>query len=286
VGYCGCVVRRVQYGHLGRTCSSNTSRQISPVLAQPVIRHSTFSQEPTSSFIYVRMGRTSNKAVPKVAPQSDPLRPHVTRVEKPWRQRPTRPDFPAWYRRICGTTWHRDTRPEDYDEDLSELEPQKEEDECQYDNENEEECDCYVEDDVESERTYDSGGTDVEEYYMMKDERNDRKRELQQRRKKKDVEKEHQIQLQKAKEEEVHAAWGEFKKTRRRGLKVDWNHTIPLPSIVYQRFKLFSADHADRLYSKLCAPYFPSKEVHFFYMCKDEDRGRLGRLYGEVHFDT
>jgi hypothetical protein len=221
-----------------------------------------------------------------VAPQSDPLRPHVTRVEKPWRQRPTRPDFPAWYRRICGTTWHRDTRPEDYDEDLSELEPQKEEDECQYDNENEEECDCYVEDDVESERTYDSGGTDVEEYYMMKDERNDRKRELQQRRKKKDVEKEHQIQLQKAKEEEVHAAWGQFKKTRRRGLKVDWNHTIPLPSIVYQRFKLFSADHADRLYSKLCAPYFPSKEVHFFYMCKDEDRGRLGRLYGEVHFDT
>jgi hypothetical protein len=120
---------------------------------------------------------------------------------------------------------------------------------------------------------------------MMKDERNDRKRELQQRRRRKDVEKEHQIQLQKAKEE-VHAAWGEFKKTRRRGLKADWNHTIPLPSIVNQRFKLFSADHADRLYSTLCAPYFPSKEVHFFYMCKDEDRGRLGRLYGEVHFDT
>ncbi|KAH6667237.1 hypothetical protein B0J14DRAFT_603019 [Halenospora varia] len=174
------------------------------------------------------MGRRA--AAPFHGYQSQPWR-----VEKNRRPQKAHRPLPAWYYRIASLeyTRGRDPYPEDFDEDLSELEESDEPDE--------KECECDLEaEDKESERSYD--GSDADNYYELKETRKERKRELLEQREGYEEEKEARIEYAKEKEEEVNAAYKSFKKARRRAKKKD--KTIPLDSIAGQTFKLFSSDYA------------------------------------------
>jgi hypothetical protein len=120
-------------------------------------------------------------------PRPDPIRSTASRVEKQRAPQKPRDEFPAWFYRVAGIEWNenRDYRPTDYDEDLSELEeadePSSEQDsvcECDYSGCEEER---HLEDeedswDNKSERS--RQGSVADYYYELKDEREERKREL------------------------------------------------------------------------------------------------------------
>ena len=104
-------------------------------------------------------------------PQPDPLRSRVSRVERD--HRPNN-KFPAWYYRVATPaviSGEREIYPEDFDKDLSELEEKEVETS---------ESDCDSEDEG-SEKSFE--GSDAEHYYELKDERQERKRELLEERK-------------------------------------------------------------------------------------------------------
>jgi hypothetical protein len=167
------------------------------------------------------------------------------RVEKNRRPQKAHRPLPAWYYRVASLeyTRGRDPYPEDFDEDLSELEESDEsdEEECECDGDASE-CECDLEDeDKESERSYD--GSDADNYYELKETRKERKRELLEQRERHEKEKKARIEYAKEKEEKVNAAYKSFKKARRRAKKE--GKTIPLDSIAGQIFKLFSSDFAE-----------------------------------------
>lgn len=91
--------------------------------------------------------------------------------------------------------------------------------------------------DEESERSCD--GSDAEYYHELKDEREERKRELVQLRKEKEI----QMEFEKSKEDEVKSAYDKFKKARQRARKK--SKTMSIDSIAGQVSKLFSSDYID-----------------------------------------
>lgn len=182
----------------------------------------------------------SRAAAPFHGHQSQPWR-----IEKNRRIQNARRPLPAWYYRVASLeyTRGRDPYPEDFDEDLSELEESDDSDEkeCECDGDASE-CECDLEDeDKESERSYD--GSDADNYYELKETRKERKRELLEQRERHEEEKKARIEYAKEKEEEVNAAYESFRKARRRAKKK--NKTIPLDSIAGRTFKLFSSDYAE-----------------------------------------
>jgi hypothetical protein len=224
----------------------------------------------------------------KKAPRPDPLRSRATRVEK--HRRPEK-KFPAWYYRVVTLDvieGYRLVYPEDFDEDLSELD-EKEKDEA-----SERECDCGnsecdCDEDTESERSYD--GSEAEYYYELKDEREERKRELLEDRKIFEEAKAEMMEYEKAREDEVNAAYKSFE--GRKLAKKD--RKIPQDSILNQAFDLFSSDHVDRFFLDLDS-HHANKSVHFY---RDEDEvqdvssndgkqvGRQEKLiHGDVRFDS
>jgi hypothetical protein len=111
--------------------------------------------------------------------------------------------------------------------------------------------------DEESEKSF--NGPDAEYNYELKDEREERKRELMQLRK----QKEKQMEFEKSKEDEVKAAYVKFKKARRRARKK--GKTMPIDSIAGQAFELFSSDYIDGCDNTL----YGTKRAEFY--CLDED---------------
>jgi hypothetical protein len=238
----------------------------------------------------------------------DPIGSRASRVEKHRRSKKTRHDLPAWFCRVASIeyTKNRGIRPTDYDQDLSELEeadeptqPSSEQDSavgCECDSDDSE-CECHLEADedgmdTESERSCE--GSVAEYYYFLKDNREERKRELLKERRRNEEKKEEQMKFEKAKEEEVNAAYKSFKKARRRARKE--GRTIPIDSIAEQGFKLFSSDHVDRFFE----PY-ATKLVNFYYVDVDEyndddeaededssqyDREQVSGMYGYLYFGS
>lgn len=120
--------------------------------------------------------------------------------------------------------------------------------------------------DEESERSYD--GSDADYYYELKDEREERKRELLQRRR----EIQQKLEFEKSKKDEVNAAYKSFKKASRRAIKK--GRTISIDSIVGQSFNLFSSDHVERFYYDTL---YGSKYIDFYYLDEDVDKRRLAK---------
>lgn len=186
----------------------------------------------------------------------------------------------------------------DFDEDLSELEEDKEQerdDVAQFKSEDDddEDCECGGEDsecdrkfednddmdgDDESERSYD--GSDADYYYKLKEECEERKQEKLQERK----EKERHRDIEKTKEEEIRAAYRSLNKAEKEG------RTIAVGLLAGQSFKLFCSDHVDHFYSDVYA----TKRVDFYCLVdtnnpglhKQKAGGEADMLYGDVYLDA
>jgi hypothetical protein len=72
--------------------------------------------------------------------------------------------------------------------------------------------------------------------------------------------KERQIEFDKVKEDEVNAAHDKFKEARRRVRKK--GKTIPIGSLMSQRFELFGSDYIDRFRNTT----YGGKQAEFYYM--------------------
>jgi hypothetical protein len=120
--------------------------------------------------------------------------------------------------------------------------------------------------DDESERSY--AGSEAECYYELKDEREERKRELLEQRRTIDKEREKQMKYERAKEEEVSAAYESFKKARRRARKE--GRRMPVDSIAGQEFTLYSSDYVDKYTSEFGETPISRKRAEFYYVCDSE----------------
>lgn len=159
----------------------------------------------------------------------------------------------------------------DFDEDLSELEEDKEQE--GNDTERFKDQDNDSNEDDETGRSYD--GSDADYYYELKEERIARKQEkLRELR-----EKERQRDIEKTKEEEVRAAYESLKAQNER-------KTIPIGLLSGQSFNLFCSDHVDHVYSDL----YTTKRVDFYNLHdmtdprlqKQGPGGGADILYGDV----
>ncbi|KAK4232752.1 hypothetical protein C8A03DRAFT_39621, partial [Achaetomium macrosporum] len=224
----------------------------------------------------------------------------ASRVEKS-RAQSDRRILPSWYYRVHALRLNEDREENgyDFDEDLSELEEDSEQrrdaeqlkeeeggEDCECGGKDLE-CDCQFEDDDnmdddESERSYE--GSDADYYYELKEEREERKREKLQERKRKD----RQVEIERAKEEEVRAAYRALKQTE------EGQKTIPIESLAGQGFKLYCSDHVNHFYHDIYA----TKRVDFYHLddtdnSTDNPRqneqtpgGETGMLYGDVYLDA
>lgn len=188
--------------------------------------------------------------------QSNPLRPRASRVKK---ARAPRSGLPDWYYRVWRIRWDREpftpTNPYDFDEDLSELEEKSAKEECE-----DSECECQFRDvhseDEESERSYD--GSNAEDYYDLKREREERKREVLKERLDKVREKERGFEFERSKEEEVRAAERSLRKVQKEGRTF---HANPR-SLAGEEFQLFCSDHIDHFYH---SGFYDVKRVNFYH---------------------
>ncbi|KUJ08701.1 uncharacterized protein LY89DRAFT_741548 [Mollisia scopiformis] len=152
-----------------------------------------------------------------------------------------KPDFPAWYGRVLSRHLYDDCDPEDFDEDLFELDDEEkqivdndlEPDECYCDGNSEDSeggikenpnCICQREDEERSVQ-----GSDAEHYYEMKEVRQERKRELYKENTELEKEKSERIVFEQEKEDEINAAWKVFKKKAKKYKKK--GKSIPLESL-------------------------------------------------------
>lgn len=168
--------------------------------------------------------------------------------------------LPAWYYRLVALTIKkkRDVRPEDFDEDLSDIDidatPDPLEPNCDCDSE--EDCECDDQSLHSSERSY--NGSDADYYYELKHEREERKEELwdmkvEERKQRESVRKDESV-----KEEEVQAAYKAVQEAESKGQPLP-----PLDSIAGKTFRLYSVDHVDHHYDSLV---YSSKYVEFYYI--------------------
>ncbi|PNP58881.1 hypothetical protein THARTR1_01129 [Trichoderma harzianum] len=177
--------------------------------------------------------------------------------------------LPAWYYRLVALTIdkNRDVRPEDFDEDLSDIDATPNHSgggkspsalDCDCDGEDSE-CDCqswHV-----SERSY--NGSDADYYYELKDEREERKQQLRDMEAEEKEEKERWRKSESLKEEQVRAAYKSLQQAEIKG-----HLPSPLHSIAGKHFRLYSLDHFDHRYDPV---YYPSKYVEFYYIEEGDD---------------
>ena len=184
----------------------------------------------------------------------------------------------------------------DFDEDLSELEEDKEQEgdhieqfkdedkddhDCECSDENSE-CACkFEEDDVdeddESERSYD--GSDADYYYELKEERDERKQRMRK-------EKEQHRAYEKTKEDEVGVAYRSLKKIEKE------RKTISAGCLAGQSFRLFCSDHVDFCHSDV--DIYGTKRVDFYYLDdteipsphKQKPGSETAMLYGDVYLNA
>lgn len=176
----------------------------------------------------------------------DPLRARTPRIKKHPRQKKQKRDYPAWYIRLLRLTMtgDRDVKEYDFDEDISELEEDpddcpSEESSCDCDGEEDPECVCQIGDQA-SDRSHDDSG--AEDYYDLKDQREDRKKALFRLKKYEEKEKAELREYDRTKQDEVRAAYQSLKDKR---LVPQQN---PVESFAIGWFDLFSTDLIDYCY--------------------------------------
>jgi hypothetical protein len=182
-----------------------------------------------------------------------------------------RQKLPAWYYRVLAVSIKEDREiyPKDFDEDLSDLEDDSEEEQ-----EEEEDDDNDNDDDKMSDRSYNRSDADC--YYELKEEREERKRELQKIREYEQKAKEKQQRFERNKEKEVQSACEAFKSGKE-------SKTAPLKSIASKTFRLHSTDHVKHCYNSDVYKY-----IEFY--CLDEDGQLLleqgaGQINRHIYFN-
>ncbi|POS69019.1 hypothetical protein DHEL01_v212588 [Diaporthe helianthi] len=178
------------------------------------------------------------------AKRTDQPQSRAPRV-KNTRRATTRLELPSWFYRVRRLRWETsflDAKdPRDFDEDLSELEEQSQQErDVEHLEKGVKECQC--------------DGDDSEchlGYYNLRKEREQRKREKLQERKKK----EELLEFEKSKEDEVRAAYKRLRKAEKK------HNTTPLKPLLYQQFDLFCCDHVNYLYD---SDYFTPRYVQFW----------------------
>lgn len=202
------------------------------------------------------------------------FRVEKARVPKKQRSKP-----PPWFYRVMRLRWEQEgfpaQNPRDFDEDLSELEDESEQEDdaepvkedredCECDGEDSE-CDCQCSADDESERSYD--GPDADFYYDLKAEREERKWEKLQDREDKDRE----LEFERSKEQEVRSAFKSLRKARKE------HRTIPIESLTDRYFKLFCSNHLNHFYDT-DSGFNMQKTLQFFV---NEDRDNTVQKSGD-----
>ena len=222
----------------------------------------------------------------KLSKRADPLRSKASRVEKPPRAKKDSRSLPSWYFRVLAFSYDgdREVEPWDFDEDLSELEDdsEQERDTVKQLNEEEEEKEEEEEEEEESERSYD--GSDADYYYELKEAREERKQEKLRERKAK----ESQREVEKNKEDEVRTAYRSLDTAEKGG------KTTTIGPLAGQSFRLFCSDHVDYFYSDL----YGTKRVDFYHLGdmelgdmenhhpdEQEPGDEAGMMYGDVYLD-
>ncbi|KAH6951124.1 hypothetical protein BKA56DRAFT_440623, partial [Ilyonectria sp. MPI-CAGE-AT-0026] len=183
--------------------------------------------------------------------------------------------LPAWYYRLVVLTIKEDrvVYPEDFDEDLSDLEADENSERgsnminanCECDDDDSE-CECQLHPDgadTLSERSY--NGSDAGFYYELRDEREERKRELRDTKERERTEKQRRRELESNREEEVQAAYEFLRQAEFRGCR-------PLDPIAGKTFHLFSADHVDHCYNPEFPELYPTKYVEFYTLHEEDPR--------------
>ncbi|PWI65231.1 hypothetical protein PCL_07281 [Purpureocillium lilacinum] len=163
------------------------------------------------------------------------------------RARP-RSELPAWYYRLIALTIDEDREvyPEDFDADLSDIDEVDENSEWDSDA-IDANCECGLE------------GPECEYiYYELRDDREERKRELRDMTERGRTERQRQRELESSREEIVQTAYELLRQTEDQGCRPR------LDSIAGKTFYLFSADHADRCYNPTYPELYPTKYVEFY----------------------
>ncbi|KAF4974011.1 hypothetical protein FZEAL_9031 [Fusarium zealandicum] len=152
---------------------------------------------------------------------------------------------PDWYYRVLSIararqprTWDDlDTRPEDYDEDISETDSVgscSSQTGCEYDSNDE--CTKHVLSDEDSDSSSASGGSDIDSYYHMKQERKQRKRELRDQRKHANETLNKDLEYERGYENEVKEVLAKVQASTKK-------KPAPLSRIGGRVFKIWSTDH-------------------------------------------
>jgi hypothetical protein len=180
--------------------------------------------------------------------------------------------LPAWYYRVLAVKIKEDREiyPEDFDEDLSDLEDDSEEGQ-------EEDDDDDDDDDEMSDRSY--NGSDADCYYELKEEREERKRELQEIREDEQEAKEEQQRFERNKENEVQSACEALKSGKE-------SKTAPLESFASKNFRLYSADYVKHCYDP---DLYRFKYVEFYRLDKDGQllsEREAGQINGHIYFNS
>ncbi|PWI64529.1 hypothetical protein PCL_09578 [Purpureocillium lilacinum] len=207
-------------------------------------------------------------------------------------------ELPPWYNRLTALTIDedREVSPEDFDADLSDIDEVDENSErdsdaidanCECGLEGPE-CECRLYPaaaDTSSAWSYD--GSDAEFYYELRDDREERKRELRDMTERGRTERQRQRELESSREEIVQAAYELLRQTEHKGCRPR------LDPIAGKTFYLFSADHADRCYNPTYPELYPTKYVEFYNLHDEQPPSEDGKppddhtkVQGHVYFNA
>ncbi|KAL4861364.1 hypothetical protein BDV12DRAFT_180375 [Aspergillus spectabilis] len=154
--------------------------------------------------------------------------------------------LPAWYYRMVRLTLtrDRDPYPEDFDEDISDLEgkSEKEEDEDEESEDEESEDEEYP----ESDRSY--TGSDAGYYYELKEQREDRKRQLRDYNEQTKKDKENEYAINKAKEEETRHVYETLQSAAGEKGSKKRKKAVLIESLIDKSFDLYSADYVTHFF--------------------------------------
>lgn len=174
-----------------------------------------------------------------------------------------RRELPGWFYRVTALSLFPDAEihPHYFDEDISDLSASESGDdveEVDCDCDNEDQCDCYVDDETTHEFQDDASqksyqGSDASWYYELKGLRENRKRELQSWAK----ERQQTRKYESCKEEEVRTAYKALD-------RVEKESEIPhMSSLANKSFRLYSTDYLDQ-FSPSYWEHLRSKYIEFY----------------------
>ncbi|OTA97089.1 hypothetical protein M434DRAFT_27159 [Hypoxylon sp. CO27-5] len=228
-------------------------------------------------------------------------------------------DLPAWYHRIKKKCAEHDPEWDsgdgfelcDFDEDISELEEEEDEEpfqcHCEAAEDPKVECECYLEydpdDDNVSEISY--VGPDANEYYRLKDLREERKEELREQREAEDGRKQTTLELHKRHVEVVKATYKALKKDSKQqnadSPPIDlfenssWDticetskggKSVPIDRYRATTFNLYSVDYVEHCYQYDVDLYWKYIEFMEYNEGYYEGHNRKRKLESSTSFST